>query len=145
MSQLYIVSIEGKQYAICGEWIDLGRRGKEKRRFSPRYISEKQSDGIVPMPSVEQEVIYFNHHKEIESQIPDERPNDDVSTGEQAVPRPSGRTTGASGESDRRKAHKSESTKNPHKSRRRVTKRTVQWARSGPATGAQRVVGKEDR
>ena len=82
MPQRYIVSIEGRQYAVCGEWIDIGRRGRAKRRFSPRYISEKRSYGIVPMPIVEQETPYFNHHEEIESQIPNERLHDNVSTGE---------------------------------------------------------------
>ena len=87
------IIIDEREYYIEGEWIEVGRRGKKKRLFSPNKIGEVGPNGIVPMPFIEQEVVFFNHYKQIASAIPDERFNDDIPTGEQAVHSPSGRAT----------------------------------------------------
>ena len=46
------------------------------------FSSESVPSQIIPMPSIEQEVVFFKHHRELKEKIPDERSNNDLRTGQ---------------------------------------------------------------
>lgn len=128
------IIIEERKLVIEGAWTQLIRRRKRpKWTFNVRKISEIEEGRIVCLPPIEQEVLFFNHYKYIESEMSDERPNDDLPASEQAVPRPHRRVTGEDRGLHRSKAYKSKPKASINESRSRVTKRTIQYPRSGAA------------
>lgn len=85
-----IIQIDGIDLIVWYEYRDTRpkRHGALKRILNVAKISEYSfsreniPSQITPMPSIEQEVLFFKHHRELRESIPDERPNNDLRTSQ---------------------------------------------------------------
>ena len=81
-----IIQIDGIDLIVWYEYRDTRpkRHGALKRILNVAKISEYSFSSenipsqITPMPSIEQEVIFFRHQKELREKVSDEEPNNDL-------------------------------------------------------------------
>ena len=85
-----IIQVDGMDLIVWYEYRGTRpkRHGALKRTLnivkisSYSFSSEDVPSQITPMPSIEQEVVFFKHHKELKEKIPDEGSNNDLRTGQ---------------------------------------------------------------
>lgn len=81
-----IIQIDGIDLIVWYEYRDTRpkRHSALKRILNVAKISEYSFSSenipsqITPMPSIEQEVIFFRHQKELREKVSDEEPNNDL-------------------------------------------------------------------